>query len=99
SRVTVAGAGGVGRAPEPAALSVEGAEREHEEHDREHGGAAPIVLSTDHGEEDRDRQHLEIAAEDERVTEVGEALDEAEEERVGEPGAHERERHRPEGPP
>src|SRR5438093_4025780 len=90
--VSPAGDGGVRAPPEPAPLGIEGAEREHEEHDREHGGSAAVVLSPDDRKENRDRQHVEIAAEDERVAEVGEALDEAEQERVGETGAHQRER-------
>ena len=59
---------------------------------REHGGAALVVLRADDGEEDLGRQHLEIAAEHERVAEVGEALDEAEQERVGEARPHQRQR-------
>jgi hypothetical protein len=99
ARVSLAGDGGVRAPTEPAPLGVEGAEREGKQHDREHRGAAAIVLGPDHRKEDRDREYREIAAEDERIAEVGEALDEAEQECVGEAGPHERERDRGEGTP
>ena len=51
---------------------------------REHRRAALVVLRADDGEEDLGRQHVEVAAEHQRIAEVGEALDEAEQERVGE---------------
>ena len=43
-----------------------------------------IVLRADDGEEDLGRQHLVVAAEHQRVAEIGQALDEAEQEGVGE---------------
>jgi hypothetical protein len=44
------------------------------------------VLRAGNGEEDLRRQHVEVAGEHDRVAEVGEALDEAQQERVGERG-------------
>ena len=58
-----------------------------------------VVLRADDGEEDLRRQHVEIAAEHQRIAEIGHALDEAEQEGVGEAGPHQRQRHRPEGLP
>ena len=58
----------------------------------EHGRAALVVRGADDGEEDLGRQHLEIAAEHERIAEIGQALDEAEQEGVGEPRPHQRQR-------
>ena len=51
-----------------------------------------VVLGADDGEEDLGREHVEVAAEHQRVAEVGHALDEAEQEGVGEAGAHQRQR-------
>ena len=65
-------------------LQPEGAQGKGEQDDREHGGAALVLLRADDGEEDLGRQHLEIAAEHQRVAEVGEAFDEAEQEGIGE---------------
>ena len=73
-------------------LQPERREREAEQHDRQHGGAALVVRGADDGEEDLRRQHLEIAAEHERVAEIRQALDEAEQEGVGEARPHQRQR-------
>ena len=91
--IALAGHGRVGAPAEPAPLQEEGAERQRQQHDRKRGGAAGIVLAADDREEDVGRKHVEIAAEHQRVAEIGEALDEADEEGVGEAGAHQRPGH------
>jgi hypothetical protein len=50
-------------------------------------GAAGILLHADDREIDGDRQDFEIAAEQQRIAEIGEAFDEDEQERVESPGA------------
>ena len=59
-------------------------------------GARTVVLGADDREEDLGRQHRELAADDDRVAEVGDALDEADQERVREAGLQERQGHREE---
>ena len=49
-------------------------------------------VRADDREEDLGRQHLEISAEHERIAEIREALDEAEQEGVGEARPHQRQR-------
>ena len=69
--VALAGDGGVGLAAEPEALRVEGAEREEQQHDGEDRRLRLVVLRADDGEEDLGREHVEIAAEHQRIAEVG----------------------------
>ena len=90
--IALAGDRRVDALAEPGVLHEERRKREAQEHDREHGGAALVVRGADDGEEDLRRQHLEIAAEHERVAEIRHALDEAEQEGVGEPRPHQRQR-------
>ena len=63
-------------------LQPERAEREGEEDEREDCRAALILRGADDGKEDLGREHLEIAAEHQRVAEIRHALDEAEQEGV-----------------
>ena len=58
--------------------------------------APGVVLRPRDGEEDLGRQHLEISGQHDRVAEVGEALDEAQQERVGQRGPQQRPGHRAE---
>ena len=59
---------------------------------RERRRRGPGQLGADHREEDLGRQHAEIAAEHDRIAEVGDALDEADQEGVGEARPHQRQR-------
>ena len=97
--IALAGHGRVDALAEPGVLHPEGEEREAEQDDRQHGRASLVVRRADHREEDLGRQDLVIAAEHERIAEIGHALDEAEQEGVGEAGPHERQRHGAEGRP
>ena len=97
--VALAGHGRVGLLAEPEALRVEGAEREDQQHQRQDRRLRLVVLRADDGEEDLRRQHVEIAAEHQRIAEIGHAFDEAEQEGVGEARPHQRQRHGPEGLP
>ena len=99
ARIALAGDRRVDLLAEPGMLEPEGAEREGEQDDGEHGGPALVLLRADDGEEDLGRQHLEIAAEHQRIAEIGQAFHEAEQEGVGEARAHERQRHGPERRP
>ena len=92
TRVTLARERRVDLAPEHGALQEERAEREDQQQDPERCRAPLVELGADHREEDLGRQHTEIAAEQDRVAEVGDGLDEADQERVGEAGAHQRQR-------
>ena len=51
---------------------------------RQRGGAALVVLRADDREEDLGGEHVEIAAEHQRVAEIRQALHEADQEGVGE---------------
>ena len=97
--VTLAGDRRVGFAAEPALLHPEGAERETEQHDGEHRRLPLIVGRADDRKEDLGRQHLEIAAEHQRIAEIGHALDEAEQEGIGDAGLEQRPGHGAEGLP
>ena len=94
--VALARDGRVGLVAEPEALRIEGAQREHQQHERQDRRQRLVVLGADDGEEYLGRQHVEIAAEHQRVAEIGHALDEAEQEGVGEARPHQRQRYRPE---
>ncbi len=86
----------VGRAAEPALLQPERDEREAEEHGRQDRGAPGVVLRAGHREEDLDGEHLEVARQHDRIAEIREAFDEAQQERIGERRAQQRPRHRAE---
>ena len=88
--VALPGDGGVAAAAEPAPLRPERGQCEGKQNERQHGGSTLVVLRADDGEEDRGREHIEIAAQHQWVAEVGEALDKAEQEGVGEAGPHQR---------
>ena len=62
-------------------------------------GAARIVLRADDGKKDVGRQHVEIAAEDQRIAEIGKTLDEADQEGIGEAWPHQWPGHRAERSP
>ena len=85
--IAFAGDRGVGGPAEPALLRPERDQREEQQHDRQHCGTALVVRGADDGEEDLGRQHLVVSGEHQRVAEIGHALDEAEQERRGRPGA------------
>ena len=70
----------------------EGAEREREQQEAERRRPSLVELGADDREEDLGGQHAEVAAEQDRIAEVRERLDEAHQERVGEPGPHQRQR-------
>jgi hypothetical protein len=74
------------------AMSVS-AEQDH----RQRRGVAEVVARADDGEEDLGRQHLVAAAQHDRVAEIGEALDEGEQEGRREAGAQQRPCHGAEG--
>ena len=80
----------VGQTAEPALLQPEGEHREAKQHHRERRGAARIVLRAGHREEDLGGQHVEVAGQHDRIAEVGEALDEAQQERIGQRRPQER---------
>ena len=79
---------------QPALLQPERDDREAEQHRRQHRGAARVVLRAGDGEEDLGRQHFVVAGEHDRIAEVGEALDESQQERIGERGPQQRPGHR-----
>ena len=95
----LAGDRGIAFLPEPHPLGVEGRKGEKEQNDGQNGGAALIVLRADDGEENLGREHVEIAAQNQRISEIGHAFDEAQQERIGETGSHQRQGDRPEGLP
>ena len=97
--VALAGDRGVAAPAEPALLRPEGHEREGEQDQGEHGGPPLVVLGADDGKEDLGREHVEVPAQHQRIAEVGEALDEAQEEGVGEARAHQRQGDGGEGGP
>ena len=70
----------------------------HEQQDAEHRAAQRVVLADDR-EVHPAREDLEVAAEHDRVAEVGEGLHEQEEEARCEAGEQERQHHRPERVP
>ena len=78
---------------------MERGQRECEQDDGKDRRPALIVLGADDGEEDLGREHFVVPAEHQGVAEVGEALDETEEEGVGESGAHQGQGYRAEGAP
>ncbi|MEY9833209.1 hypothetical protein ABIA25_005087 [Sinorhizobium fredii] len=80
-------------------MRKESRQREAQQHDGEHRGAGGIVLRADDGKENLGRKHAVAAAKHERIAEVGHALDEADEECIGKPWLHERQRDMPEGTP
>ena len=92
--VALAGHRRVHLGPHGPALDEERGEREGEEQDAERRRAALVELGADDREEDLGRQHTEVAAQHDRVAEVGDRLDEADQERVREAGAHQRQRDR-----
>ena len=75
--VALAGERRVHLASEHGALQEERAEREGEQQDAERGRATLVELRADDREEDLGRQHAEVAAEQDRVAEIGDRLDEA----------------------
>ena len=90
--IALAGNAGIDFAAEPALLDEEGEQGEAEEHDRQGRGASGIMLRADDREEDLGREHIVIATQHQGVAEICQAFDEAEEERIGEPRAHQRKR-------
>ena len=80
-------------------LRIEHRQRESQQHDRQYRRAGAVMRRTDHGKENLCRQHLEIAAENQRVAEVGEALDKAQQKRVGDARPHQRQGYRLERSP
>ena len=92
SRVALAGERRVHLAPEHGALQEERAEGEEQQQDAERRRAPLVELRADDREEDLGGQHAEVAAEQDRVAEVGDRFDEADQERVGEAGPHQRQR-------
>ena len=73
-------------------LQREDSQREGREQERERGGTTMVELGADDGEEDIGREHVVLAADDDRIAEVGEAFDEADEKRVGQAGLEQRQR-------
>ena len=94
--VTLPGDGGVRRAPEPALLGPERRQREDQQHQGEHRGAALVVRGADYGKEHLGRQHFEIPGEHQRIAEVRHALHEAQQKGGREPGPKQRQGHRAE---
>ena len=90
TRITFAGDGGVGLLADGDLLDEKSDEREHQQHQRQHGGAALIGRGTDDGEKNLCRENFEIAAEHERIAEIRHALDEAEKKGVGDARPHQR---------
>ncbi len=84
ARIALAGQRRVDLAAEHAPLHEERAEREQQQQDAERRRASLVELRADDREEDLGRQHAEVAAEHDRVAEVGDRLDEADQERVRE---------------
>ena len=97
--IALAGDRGIGTIADDAALQEEGAECEDQQQDGERRRAAIVELRADDGKVDLGRQHAVVAAQHDRIAEIGNALDEADEERVGESGPHQRQRHRGESRP
>ena len=92
SAVALAGERRVEATAEEPALRNECRERQQQQYEAERCRAALVELRADDGVEDLGRQHRKVAAEKDRVAEVGNRLDERDQERVGEAGAHQRER-------
>ena len=82
-----------------ARCATKASERNAQQHDAERGGPSWIELRADHREEDLGRQHAEVSAEQDGIAEVGDRLDEADEERIGKARIHERQRNVAERPP
>jgi hypothetical protein len=86
------GDGDEASAREQPSLDQEQRERQREQDDREDRRASRVLLHADDREVDRHRQHFEVAAEKQRIAEVGEAFDEHDQERVGETRCQQRQR-------
>ncbi|MNS64726.1 hypothetical protein D3C72_978640 [compost metagenome] len=84
---------------QPETLGKEGRKREAQQDDRQNRGAGRIILRADDGKEDFRRQNTMRAAEHQRIAEIRHALDEADQEGIGETGLHQRQRHPPESAP
>ncbi len=86
-------------AADEAALEEEDTEGEGEQDETQGGGAPLVELGPDDGKEDLRREHAEVTAQHDRIAEVRDAFDEADEEGVGEPGAHQGQGNAAEGLP
>jgi hypothetical protein len=99
ARVALAGDGGIAFLAQPEPLQIKCAEGEDQQHHGKDCRTAGVMLGADDGEEDFGREHVEIAAKDQRVAEIGHAFDEAQQEGIGQTGAHQRPGHGAEGLP
>jgi hypothetical protein len=90
--VAFAGHRRVHLAPEHAALDDERRKREQQQQDAQRGRTSLVELRAHDGKEHFGRQHVEIAAQHDRIAEVRDRLDERDEERVRKARAHQRQR-------
>ncbi|MNP45243.1 hypothetical protein D3C76_1391490 [compost metagenome] len=91
--VGFAGNGHVGTLADPHVLHAEHQQREHQQHHAQRTGCLIIKLRTGNVEVDLRGQYVEVAAEDQRVTEVRQRLNNDDQERVGQCRFQQRHKH------